>query len=90
MDRDCNKCVYHTSGSCSQWECKGTTPIDDIRAEEKIILGMFINAKTKAECRIDGRYEIQFDVPVLDRMIELVQKAIQYDENMKGGKKCKE
>lgn len=71
----------------SQWECKGTTPIDDIRAEENIILNMFIDAKSKAECRIDGRYEIQFDVPCLDRMIEIVQKAIQYEDSIKGGAK---
>lgn len=30
MDRDCDKCVYHTSGSCSKWECDFTT-ISDIR-----------------------------------------------------------
>lgn len=33
MERDCNKCVYHTSGTCSRWECKGTVTRDDIRAE---------------------------------------------------------
>ena len=30
MDRDCDKCVYHTSGSCSKWECDFTT-VSDIR-----------------------------------------------------------
>lgn len=25
MDRDCKNCVYHSSGSCSQWDCNFTT-----------------------------------------------------------------
>ena len=28
--RGCNKCVYHTSGECSQLECN-FTPIEDVR-----------------------------------------------------------
>lgn len=30
MDRDCKNCVYHSSGSCSQWDCNFTT-INDVR-----------------------------------------------------------
>ena len=22
MDRDCNNCIHHSSGGCSQWDCK--------------------------------------------------------------------
>lgn len=33
MDRDCNKCIHHTSGSCSAWECTGTKTVDDVRAD---------------------------------------------------------
>lgn len=29
-DRDCNACVYHTSGNCSKWECEGTVTRQDI------------------------------------------------------------
>ena len=32
MDRDCENCVYHSSGSCSQWDCNFTT-INDVRNE---------------------------------------------------------
>lgn len=32
MDRDCKNCVYHSSGSCSQWDCNFTT-INDERNE---------------------------------------------------------
>lgn len=32
MNRDCKNCVYHSSGSCSQWDCNFTT-INDVRNE---------------------------------------------------------
>lgn len=32
MNRDCKNCVYHSSGSCSKWDCKFTT-VDDVRNE---------------------------------------------------------
>lgn len=46
MDRECNKCVYRASGSCSHWECKGVTTIDDIRADERAnVLKSFIDCE---------------------------------------------
>lgn len=32
MDRDCNKCVWHTDGNCKKWDCEYKT-VEDIRAE---------------------------------------------------------
>ena len=32
MNRDCKNCVYHSSGSCSKWDCEFTT-VDDVRNE---------------------------------------------------------
>lgn len=32
MDKDCKNCVYHSSGSCSQWDCNFTT-VNDVRNE---------------------------------------------------------
>lgn len=58
---------------------------DTEHKNEYTILYMFEEAKLKAECRADGKYEIQFDVSVLDRMIGLVQKAIQYDKEKNEG-----
>lgn len=28
MDRECNKCIYHISGSCSRWNCEGTETLE--------------------------------------------------------------
>lgn len=33
MNRNCEKCVYHIDGGCSQWECPGATTIEDIRKQ---------------------------------------------------------
>lgn len=33
MERDCKNCVYHTEKGCSQWECKGTVTVEDVRAK---------------------------------------------------------
>lgn len=30
MDRDCNNCIYHTSGMCRKWNCEMTT-LEDYR-----------------------------------------------------------
>lgn len=47
MDRDCKNCVYHSSGSCSQWDCNFTTTndvrnkaIDDFVKVVKNIIGI--------------------------------------------------
>lgn len=33
MDRNCNKCIHHTSGSCSVWECTGTKTVEDVKTD---------------------------------------------------------
>lgn len=41
MDRDCDKCIYHSSGGCSQWECNFTTVADLM---DKTVEDIVINA----------------------------------------------
>lgn len=37
--RDCNKCIHHTSGSCSSFDCKMQTVEDVVKeAREKAII----------------------------------------------------
>jgi len=28
--RECDKCVHHTAGNCSQFDCNGTVKIEDV------------------------------------------------------------
>ena len=32
MDRNCDKCIHHTSGMCSSWDCKMQT-VEDVKKE---------------------------------------------------------
>lgn len=34
-DRNCKMCVYYSENGCSQFNCQGTTTVDDIKAEER-------------------------------------------------------
>lgn len=37
-DRNCKMCVYYSENGCSQFNCQGTTTVDDIRAEERTMV----------------------------------------------------
>lgn len=37
MDRNCPKCVFHLSGSCSQWDCCGTVTEQEVENMLRII-----------------------------------------------------
>lgn len=32
MDRNCDKCIHHTSGMCDSWDCKMQT-VEDLKKE---------------------------------------------------------
>lgn len=32
MDRNCDKCIHHTSGMCDSWDCKMQT-VEDVKRE---------------------------------------------------------
>ena len=34
MDRNCDKCIHHTSGMCSAWDCKMQT-VEDVKKEAR-------------------------------------------------------
>ena len=34
MERECNKCIHHTSGMCSSWDCKMQT-VEDVKKESR-------------------------------------------------------
>lgn len=67
MDRDCDKCVYHTSGSCSKWECDFTT-ISDIRHEMIDDMAELCDLyKKDASCKCFGERECEID-KIIERM----------------------
>ena len=34
MDRNCDKCIHHTTGSCSKWTCEFKSVADVIKGNE--------------------------------------------------------
>ena len=34
MNRECNKCIHHTSGMCDSWDCKMQT-VEDLKKEAR-------------------------------------------------------
>lgn len=69
-DKNCNKCVYHTSGKCSSWECLPTTLKDVEKATVDTLLKMVerkadevILANEKNADFVDG---VKFTMNVVD------------------------
>lgn len=36
MNRECKKCIYHTSGECSKWNCDGAVSVETAMNESYI------------------------------------------------------
>lgn len=66
MDRDCKNCVYHSSGSCSQWDCRFTT-INDVRNKA---VDDFVKAVKKHNWNIRNRNENEFIYGAIDEIAE--------------------
>lgn len=68
MERDCNKCVHHISGSCDAWECHMET-LEDYRGK---VIDEFAE-KMKWEYRESigtSEREIHFALAVIDQVAE--------------------
>lgn len=68
MERNCNYCVYHSSGSCAAWECTGTKTVDDIRADER--------AKTIEEYKNKVWEDIETRYKMILKFLDIYQHKI--------------
>lgn len=66
MDRDCKNCVYHSSGSCSQWDCNFTTT-NDVRNKA---IDDFVKVVKKHNWNIRNRNENEFIYGAIDKIAE--------------------
>lgn len=56
MDRDCNKCIHHTTGTCSAFNCEFATA-DDVRNKA---IDDFVKAVEDAELVfVDGMFKLE-------------------------------
>lgn len=66
MDRDCKNCVYHSSGSCSQWDCNFATT-NDVRNKA---IDDFVKVVKKHNWNIRNRNENEFIYGAIDEIAE--------------------
>ena len=54
MDRNCDKCIHHTSGMCDSWDCKMQT-VEGLKKEvrEKAIEEFAVALKEKCKEKMD-------------------------------------
>lgn len=56
MNRDCNKCIHHTTGTCSNFNCEFATA-DDVRNKA---IDDFVKAVEDAELVfVDGMFKLE-------------------------------
>lgn len=75
MNRDCNKCIHHTSGACSSWDCEMLT-LEDYKAKvidefaKKYMEELEKYIEPDGGCRGILRYETIYDAihEVAERM----------------------
>lgn len=62
MDRNCDKCIHHTSGMCDSWDCKMQT-VEDLKKEvrEKTIEEFAEACKNHIFCQTFGLHPKTID-----------------------------
>lgn len=94
MDRNCDKCIHHTSGTCSSWDCKMQT-VEDLKKEvrEKTIEEFAKKASDKiGKFVLEHQDQLDFvsGVGMGWRIIEEVEEELKKNSNetqieVKGG-----
>lgn len=70
MDRNCDKCIHHTSGPCSSWDCKMQT-----------VEGLAKETRAKAiEEFAEKMKELFKHIKVADSVIDMVVKEMKGEQ----------
>ena len=73
--RDCNKCIHHTSGSCSSFDCKMQTVEDVVKeSRDKAITGFVERLNQYKYGRTNGIY-IEIPLYKLDEIASEMRGA---------------
>ena len=84
-ERNCNKCIHHTSGNCDSWDCKMQT-VEDVKKEavneyvkavvdelKELKMRYFITIANTGDEKSDFAYENVGNA--LDKAIEIVKQG---------------
>lgn len=88
MNRECNKCIHHTSGMCDSWECKMQT-VEDVKKKAvkeyvEAVVAELESIKTGRDCRHKCKYydwsvgscEGHCEDYVREKAIEIVREGV--------------
>ena len=85
-ERNCDKCIHHTSGDCDSWDCKMQT-VEDVKKEaaNEYAKAVVEELKKEAERWEDSgkEYKDKCEIAVgrgLRKAIEIVKKGGVYDD----------
>lgn len=71
MDRNCDKCIHHTSGMCDSWECKMQT-VDDLKKEvrEKTVDEFSEQIKARAHSAERNDWSADYMISIWESVID--------------------
>ena len=82
MNRECDKCIHHTSGNCDSWDCKMQT-VEDVKKEavDEYVKAVVEELKKEAERWEDSgkEYKDKCEIAVgrgLRNAIEIVKAGV--------------
>ena len=76
-ERNCNKCIHHTSGDCDSWDCKMQT-VEDVKNEavNEYVKSVVTELKTDSSVKLYGSGNSDNYLIPVNRVIEIVKAGV--------------
>ena len=76
IERNCNKCIHHTSGNCDSWDCKMQT-VEDVKKEavNEYVKAVVEELKTDSSIRLYGSSNSDNYLIPVNKAIEIVKQG---------------
>lgn len=77
MDRNCDKCIHHTSGMCDSWDCKMQT-VEGLKKEvrEKTIEEFAEQIKARAHSTERNDWSADYMISIWESVIDEIAKEL--------------
>ena len=75
-ERNCNKCIHHTSGMCDSWDCKMQT-VEDVKKEavNEYVKAVVEELKTDSSIKLYGSQNSDNYLIPVNKAIEIVNQC---------------
>ena len=77
MERNCDKCIHHTSGMCDSWDCKMQT-VEDVKKEarEKAIEEFAEQIKARAHSTERNDWSADYMISIWESVIDEIAETM--------------